>query len=102
MFSRIASGHNHLRSIGINSVGLHPYSVFIKRRVYNTDYLRHIYVRTAPVGGQQFRIEWRKLQTRIMLELYYPFFHYCLLYYRYVMFQKRFLSKPKLGSTNSR
>ena len=49
------------------------------------------------VGGQQFRKERRKLQTRIMFELYFPFFHNCLLHYRYVMFHKRFLSKPKWG-----
>ena len=48
-------------------------------------------------GGQQFRKEWRKLQTRIMFERYYSFFQYCLLFYRYVMFQKRILCKPKWG-----
>ena len=36
-----------------------------------------------------------------MLELFYPF-RYCRLYCRYVMFQKRFLSKRKWGGTNSR
>ena len=36
----------------------------------------------AAVGGQQFRKEWRKIQTRIMFERYYSFFHYCLLSYR--------------------
>ena len=30
-----------------------------------------------------------------MLEHYYVFFHYCLLFYRYMMLQKRILSKPK-------
>ena len=30
-----------------------------------------------------------------MLERYHSFFHYCLLSYRYVIFQKRFLSKLK-------
>ena len=38
-----------------------------------------------------------------MFELYYTVFDYCLLDCRYVMFQKRFLSKPKWGkgSTSS-
>ena len=34
---------------------------------------------------------------RIIFENYYSFFHYCLLPCRYVMLQKRFLSKPKWG-----
>ena len=34
---------------------------------------------------------------RIMFELYYSFFRYFLLSCRYEMFQKRILSKPKLG-----
>ena len=33
-----------------------------------------------------------------MFERYYSFFHHCLLYCRYVVFQKRFLSKPKWGA----
>ena len=33
-----------------------------------------------------------------MLERYYFFFHYCLLSCRYVMFQKRILSKLKWGA----
>ena len=33
-----------------------------------------------------------------MFERYYSFFHYCLLSYRYVMFQKRILCKPKWGA----
>ena len=37
------------------------------------------------VGGQQFRKQWRKLQTRIVFERYYSFFHYCPLSCRYVM-----------------
>ena len=49
------------------------------------------------VGGQQFRKEWRKLQMRIMSELYYSFFHYCPLSCRYMMFQKHVLNKPKWG-----
>ena len=40
------------------------------------------------VGGQQFHKESRKLQTRIMFERYCSIFHYCLLFCRYVMFQK--------------
>ena len=47
------------------------------------------------VGGQQFRKEWRKLQTKIMFKRYYSFFRYSLLSCRYVMFQNRILSKPK-------
>ena len=33
-----------------------------------------------------------------MCERYYSFFYYCLLSCRYVMFQKRVLSKPKWGA----
>ena len=33
-----------------------------------------------------------------MFERYYSFFHDCLLFCRYVMFQKRILSKPKWGA----
>ena len=75
------------------------------RPVYNSDSATHrkrVLIRQiivsnlyTVVGGQQFRKEWRKLKTRIMLERYYSFFHYCLLSYRYIMFQKRILSKPK-------
>ena len=46
------------------------------------------------VGDQQFCQEWRMLQTRIVFERYYYFFHYCLLSYR-LMFQKCILCKPK-------
>ena len=80
MFSRIASGHHHLRSTG-NDLRLTIAS--------------HL---STAVCGEQFRKEWRKLQTRIMLERYYSFFHYCPLSYRFVMFQKRFLYKPKWGA----
>ena len=38
------------------------------------------------VGGHQSRKEWKKLQTRIMFERYYSFFHCCLLSCRYVRF----------------
>ena len=38
-----------------------------------------------------------------MFERYYSFFRYSLLCCRYMMFQKRILSKPKwVGGTNSR
>ena len=40
------------------------------------------------VGWQQFREAWRKLHTKIGFERYYSFFHYCLLFCRYVMLQK--------------
>ena len=33
-----------------------------------------------------------------MFERYYSFFHCCMLSCRYVMFRKRFLSKPKWGA----
>ena len=33
-----------------------------------------------------------------MFEHYYSFFHYCMLSYRYLIFQKRILSKPKWGA----
>ena len=33
-----------------------------------------------------------------MLKRYYFFFHYSLLSYRYVMFQKHILCKPKWGA----
>ena len=33
-----------------------------------------------------------------MFKRYYFFFHYCLLFCRYVMLQKRILSKPKWGA----
>ena len=52
-------------------------------------------------GGQQFRKEWRKFQRKITFERYYSFFRYCLLSYRYVMFQKRILSKSKWEGTSS-
>ena len=32
-----------------------------------------------------------------MFKRNYPFLHHCLLFCRYVMFQKRILSKPKWG-----
>ena len=54
------------------------------------------------VGSQQCRKESRKRQTRIIFERYYLFSYYCLLPFRYVMFQKRILSKPKGGGTSSR
>ena len=54
------------------------------------------------VVGQQFSKRSRKLQTRIMFENYYFFFHYCLLSCRYAMLQKSILNKPKWGGTSSR
>ena len=42
------------------------------------------------------RIE--KTSSEVMFERCYSFFHYCLLFCRYVMFQKRILSKPKWGA----
>ena len=45
------------------------------------------------IASQQFCKESRKLQTRIMPERYCSFFHYYLLSCRYVLFQKRILSK---------
>ena len=39
-------------------------------------------------GCEQFRKESETLQTRIMFERYYSFFHYCLLSCGYAMFQK--------------
>ena len=56
----------------------------------------------AAVGGQQFCKQSRKLQTRIMFENYYSFFHYCVLSCRYVMLQKSIMNEPKLGGTSSR
>ena len=50
------------------------------------------------VGSQQFRKESRKRQTKIIFEQYYSFFNYCLLSYRYVMFQKSIPSRPKWGA----
>ena len=50
------------------------------------------------VGGQQFCKQSRKLQTRIMFENYYSFFHYCLLSCRYAMFQKSILNEPRWGA----
>ena len=42
MFARIVLGHNHKRSIGIDSIGLHPYSVFVRRRVHKGVFIRRI------------------------------------------------------------
>ena len=50
------------------------------------------------VGGQQFYKELKKLQTRIIFEGHYSFFHDCLLSCSYVMAQKSILSKPMLGA----
>ena len=50
------------------------------------------------VGRQQFREESRKLQKRIMFEHYYFFFHFYLSLCRYVLLQRRILSKPKWGA----
>ena len=95
MLIRVASGHNRKRSTSNDSIGLHPYSA-THRKGELIRLLIASYLCTA-VGGQQFRKEWRKLQTRIMFKRYYSFFHYCLLSCRYVMFQKRILCKPKWG-----
>ena len=69
------------------------------RHIRKGKFIRRIIVShlCTAVGGQQFRKKWKKFQMRIMFELYYSFFHYFLLYCCYVMFQKRFLSKPKWG-----
>ena len=56
--------------------------------------MRHIYVQQLVASNFA---KWRKFQTRIMFKHSYSFFQYYLLYCRYVMFQKRFLSKPKRG-----
>ena len=50
------------------------------------------------VGGQQFCKQSRKLQTKIMFENYYSFFHYCLLSCRYAMLQKSILNESKWGA----
>ena len=47
------------------------------------------------VGGLQFPNELRKLQTRIIFERSYSFFHYCLLSCYSVMFQRLIPSKLK-------
>ena len=36
-----------------------------------------------------------------MFQRFYYFFHYCLLSFRYVMFQKRILSKAKWGGAQA-
>ena len=38
---------------------------------------------------------------RIMFESYYNFFHYCMLFCRYVMLKKSILNEPKWGGTIS-
>ena len=58
--------------------------------------MRHILC--TAVGGQQFRKESRKLQTRIIFKRYYFFFDYCLLSCRYVMLQNSILFTPKWGA----
>ena len=58
MLSRIVSGHNHKRSIGI--LRHIRKSVLIRRIIA-------LHLCTA-VGGQQFRKESKKLQTRIIFE----------------------------------
>ena len=79
MLSRIVSGHNHKRSIGI--LRHIRKSVLIRR-------INALRLCTA-VGGQQFRKESKKFQTRIIFERYLLFlFHCCLLSCRYVMLQK--------------
>ena len=50
------------------------------------------------VGGQQFCKQSRKLQTRMMFENYYSFFHHCRSSSRYVMLQKSISSKPRWGA----
>ena len=78
MFSRIVLGHNHKRSTGNDSTGLHPCSATHPlRRVYKTDCCVTFMCSTNywwPAVLQKSR----KLQTRIMIEPYYSFFHYCL------------------------
>ena len=47
------------------------------------------------VGGRQLRKEWEKLQTRIIFERYYSFFHYGLLSLRNV--SKKYSEHTKMG-----
>ena len=47
---------------------------------------------------QQFRKKIEKTSNENYILTYYSFFHYRLLSCRYVMFQKRILSKPKSGA----
>ena len=80
-----------------------PFSKILRTLLHESVLIRWIiasHLCTA-VGCQQFRIESRKFQTRIMFVHYYSFFHYCLLSCRYVMFHKHILSKPKWGGAQA-
>ena len=63
--------------------------------------MRHIYAQQLVASN--FANNRENFQQKLfMFERYYLYFHYSLCSYRYVMFQKRILSKPKWGAPASR
>ena len=70
--------------------------ILVRRRVYKTDYLRHIYVQQLMASN--FAKSGKNFKRELYLNFIILFSNYCLFYCRFVMFQKCFLNKPKWGA----
>ena len=99
MFSRIVSGHNHLRGTSTNSLGLHPCSATHPQSCVNKTNFCVTFMYSSWWPAILKRIE--KTTNENCVNVIIPFSIIACCQNspsRYVMFQKRVLGKPKWGA----